>query len=242
MEKETVKKKGNFLRGIAVNAVLGFVVLGIFAAALVPGFITTAYNPDGGGAIYRGNPNNKNVALMFNVYWGTEYLDGILDVLDAENVKLTFFVGGSWAAKENDMLIKIKERGHELANHGYYHQDHKQIGETRNREEIYVTHKLVEEVAGVTMNLFAPPSGSFSKTTLSVAASLGYKVVMWSRDTIDWRDKDAEITYSRGVKNMKNGDLVLMHPTAHTLSALPRIIKTAKEQGFKVTTVTETIA
>jgi peptidoglycan/xylan/chitin deacetylase (PgdA/CDA1 family) len=159
-----------------------------------------------------------------------------------ENVKLTFFVGGSWAASNPESLEKLHKAGHEIGNHGYYHKDHKNLSEARNREEINVTHKLAESLIGVKMNLFAPPSGSFSPVTVKAASELGYKTVMWTRDTIDWRDKDADLIYSRAVKNMKNGDLILMHPTARTSEALPRILKTMKEQGFKVTTVTETLA
>ncbi len=225
---------------VVVNCVLALMLMGIFTVTLMPQ-ISQAFNPEAGGAYYRGNTANKNVSLMVNVYWGTEYLDGMLKVLEDESVKITFFVGGSWAAENSGMLIKIRDKGHEIGNHGYYHKDHKKISETRNREEIFITHKLVESVAGVSMNLFAPPSGSFDKTTVNVAANLGYKTIMWSKDTIDWRDKDAGLAYARATKNLKNGDLILMHPTAHTLEALPRIIKTAGEQGFKVTTVTETI-
>ena len=44
---------------------------------------------------------------MFNVYWGDEYLDGILDTLSKHNVKTTFFVGGSWADDNMDYLKKF---------------------------------------------------------------------------------------------------------------------------------------
>ena len=65
---------------------------------------------------------------------------------------------------------------------------------------------------------------------------------MWSKDTIDWRDKDQDKIYSRATKNLKNGDLVLMHPTEATLAVLDKIIKYYKRQGFSVVTVSENIA
>lgn len=234
-------KREKFFMNVVVNGVLALMLLGIFAVTLAPQ-ISQAFNPESNGAYYRGNVSNKNISLMINVYWGTEYLDGMLKVLKDEGVKATFFVGGSWAAANDPYVLKMRDGGHELGNHGYYHKDHKQISETRNKEEIFITHKLIESIAGVSMNLFAPPSGSFNKTTVTVAGNLGYKTIMWSKDTIDWRDKDANLAYTRATKNLKNGDLILMHPMAHTLEALPKIIKTAKEQGFKVTTVTENIA
>ena len=234
------KRGEKFFFNLAVNGILAVLLIGIFAVTLMPQ-ISQAFNPEGNGAYYRGNTANKNVSLMVNVYQGTEFLEGMLEVLDKENVKATFFVGGCFAAANNDCIIKIRDGGHELGNHGYYHKDHKVISETRNREEIFITHKLIESITGVSMNLFAPPSGSFNKTTVTVAANLGYKTIMWGKDTIDWRDKDAELVYSRAVKNLKNGDLILMHPTAHTLAALPRIIEEIKKQGFNITTVTDNI-
>ena len=238
--KPKKQRSEKFVRNVAVNLILAAVVIIIFSVSLIPE-ITSAFNPHQNGAYYGGNKQNKNIALMINVYWGNEYIDGMLKVLETEKVRLTFFVGGSWAASYPEILEKIHNARHEIGNHGYYHKDHKLLSESRNREEINVTHKLVEATIGVKMNLFAPPSGSFSAVTIKVASELGYKTIMWTRDTIDWRDKDENLIYSRAVKNMKNGDLILMHPTECTLKALPRIISTMKNQGFKITTVTETI-
>ncbi|MBP3431830.1 MAG: polysaccharide deacetylase family protein [Clostridia bacterium] len=200
---------------------------------------STLYN----GVYYSGNENSKKVSLMINVYWGTEYLDEMLDILAENDVKTTFFVGGTWAVKESDMLRKIFDSGHEIGNHGYYHKDQGTLSTSKNHEEIYNTHKLVKELIGVDMNLFAPPSGSYNTKTVEVATELGYKTIMWTegRDTIDWRDKDSEIIYQRAIKNCKGGDFVLMHPTEATKNALDRIIKAIREQGFELCTVSENL-
>ena len=65
---------------------------------------------------------------------------------------------------------------------------------------------------------------------------------MWTTDTIDWRDKNADTVYSRATKNLKAGDLVLMHPTAHTLEALPKILEFIKGAELVCDTVTNTIS
>ena len=91
------------------------------------------------------------------------------------------------------------------------------------------------------MNLFAPPSGSFNSTTLKVANDLNYKTIMWSKDTIDWRDKNEGLVYSRATKNLQNGDLILMHPTEHTAAALGKIIEYVLKSGFRIVTVGENI-
>ena len=91
------------------------------------------------------------------------------------------------------------------------------------------------------MTLFAPPSGAYNNKTLEIANNLNYKTIMWSKDTIDWRDKDENLIYSRATNNAKNGDLILMHPTQETLSALPKIIEFYKNNNFNLTTVSNNI-
>ena len=71
--------------------------------------------------------------------------------------------------------------------------------------------------------------------------SLNYKVIMWTRDTIDWRDQDKDLIFARATKDIKAGDLVLMHPTEATLSALPQILEYIKSVGLKADTVSNVI-
>ena len=193
------------------------------------------------GVYYNGDKNSNNVSLMINVYWGSEYLDDILSVLKEKNVKTTFFIGGTWAVLNEDYLQKIYADGHEIANHGYHHKDHDKLDEQGNLNEISTTHKIIKELLGLDMTLFAPPSGAYDSLTVTCAQSLGYKTIMWTRDTIDWRDKDADLIYKRAIKNAHGGDLILMHPTEKTLVALPKIIDYFQTNGFNLTTVTETI-
>ena len=192
-------------------------------------------------AIYKGNENNKNVSLMINVYWGNEYVEKMLEVIDKNSVKVTFFVGGSWVEKNPDLFKKIVASGAEIGNHGYYHKDHDKISRERNEEEIFITHKLVKSFTGIDMNLFAPPSGAYNEITLDVANELGYKTIMWSKDTIDWRDKNTELILNRAISKPQNGDLILMHPSYNTVEALNSIINFYKNNGFNLVTVSENI-
>ena len=73
---------------------------------------------------YGGKTENEEVGLMFNVYEGSENVMKILDILDSEQAKATFFIGGSWADDNVDCVREIFKRGHELGSHGYFHKDH----------------------------------------------------------------------------------------------------------------------
>jgi peptidoglycan/xylan/chitin deacetylase (PgdA/CDA1 family) len=99
----------------------------------------------------------------------------------------------------------------------------------------------VKNIIGVEMELFAPPSGAYSSNTTKAAGFLGYKTIMWSKDTIDWRDQDAGVIYNRATTNMCGGDLILMHPTKGTAGALEKIILYAKKHNFCLTTVSKTL-
>lgn len=228
------KSLSNLIIFVVLLTVTGVAVFGI-------NYVTSSTVVN--GVYYSGDESSKKVTLMINVYWGTEYLDEMLEILSENDVKTTFFVGGTWAVKESDMLKRISDAGHEIGNHGYYHKEQAKLSAEKNYEEIVNTHKLVKSLIGVDMNLFAPPSGSYNKKTVEMASELGYKTIMWTegRDTIDWRDKDSELIYKRAIKNCKGGDFVLMHPTEATKNALDRIVKEIKELGFELCTVSQNL-
>jgi len=225
---------------VGVNFILAFMLITLTMIVSIEPIMSVSTNSPS-KVYYSGNTNESNVTFMINVYWGNEYLDGILKEFNKRNLKTTFFVGGMWVAKYPELLQEIQANGNEIGNHGYFHKEQSKLSYAKNQDEILNTHNIVREYTGLDMNLFAPPSGDFSDVTVEVATNLGYKTIMWTRDTIDWRDKDADIIYSRAIKNLANGDLILMHPTFATLEALPRILDYCIEKGFNVTTVSENL-
>ncbi len=233
-----VSKERNFVH-ITCNIILGLTFLCVLVFSLASPVAAMQVSGSSYSAIYNGPRDTNKVSLMINVYWGDEYLDDMLKTLEENNVKTTFFVGGCWVAKNNEMLQKIVNAGHEIGNHGYFHKDHSKLNNTQNKDEIVMTQKLVESISAYKTTLFAPPSGSFSQKTLAVAESLGYKTIMWSRDTIDWRDKDQNLIFKRATENTIGGDLILMHPTSQTASCLDKIIKELKSKNLQITTVSD---
>ena len=166
---------------------------------------------------------------------------GILDVLDEYQAKATFFIGGSWADDNVDCLKEIAARGHELGSHGYFHRDHDKLDYSGNYQEIKTSIDFIEKATGISPALFAPPSGAYNDDTVNAAMELGLKTVMWSKDTIDWRDKNVSDCFSRATKDVSGGDLILMHPMAHTLEALPSILQLYRDKGLRTVTVSENI-
>ncbi len=227
-------------RGIAAltNLFLACVVLAVGAVCFLPS--VSAVSGVDERVFYRGN-SEDGVSLMFNVYWGTEEVGRILDILDEYRFQTTFFIGGCWADDNAECVKEIAERGHEIASHGYFHREHDKLSLQGNLDEIKVSVDFLELISGKKVSLFAPPSGAFGEDTVNAAESLGLKTVMWSKDVIDWRDKDADVCFRRATENVSGGDLILMHPMPHTVEALPRILGYYRENGLKVITVSENI-
>lgn len=187
--------------------------------------------------IYKGMESEKKIAFACNVVWGEEYLPQMLQLFKDNNIKITFFIGGQWAEKNEELLKSIHKDGHELGNHGYKHLYHSRITPEANKQEILKTGEIVKRITGVDTKLFAPPYGDLNDTVVASAEALGYKVIMWSIDTIDWNTKDYNKILQRLEKKHHNGAIVLMHPTKVTIQALPQMIESLKGHGYEITTV-----
>ena len=235
--RNKVEKKINTVS----NLMLGVLVLSVGALCLSPS--ENALLIDGEQSeIYRSaDQSSTGVSLMLNVYWGTEEVYRILDILQARNAKATFFIGGCWADDNVECLRAIFAAGHEIGNHGYFHKDHAKLSVLENQREISSCNRFIELALGEAPTLFAPPSGAYGTEMLSACKSLSMKTILWTRDTIDWRDKDSEIIYSRATKDIQGGEFVLMHPMQATADALDGILQYYQEQSLTVITVSENL-
>lgn len=219
-----------------------FIIIGVIILIVIIGSILSSklfiptFKP-----IYEAETGRNEISLTCNVVWGTEYVPKLLDILKNENVKMTFYIGGKWAEDNPDLLNKIFLEGHEIGNHGYDHKKHSQLNDQENKKEIINAEKAIEKIVGVKTTLFAPPYGDINDKTTEIAEELGYKVVMWNIDTIDWRDQDPQIIYNRVFKNKLEGGIVLMHPTEGTVKALPSIIKDIKDKNIEIITISDLI-
>lgn len=225
---------------ILTNVALMVVVLAVSLVGFYNGNATTAMNKNE-NLFYGGQENSGGVSLTFNVYENAENVEKILNILDEYGAKATFFIGGCWADDNVDSVKQIYKSGHEVGSHGYFHKDHSKMSYEANLEEIRPSIKLLDMISGVNTQLFAPPSGAFNENTLTACAALGLRVIMWSRDTIDWRDKDKELIVQRATKNLKAGEFILMHPKDVTVESLPEILTYIRENGLKTLTVSQNL-
>lgn len=215
---------------------LALAVLFIFSLQMISINTMNYYDP-----IYKGDADDKEIAFACNVVWGNEYLPDMLSILKENDVKISFFIGGEWAQKYPQELMAIYSDGHELGNHGYKHKKQSQLNIDQNKEEILKAEEAIKNVTGVKTTLFAPPYGDVNKLVSETAEGLGYRVIMWSVDTIDWNTKDYNKIVERVNAKQHNGAIVLMHPTEVTVKALPELIRNLKSQGYEIGSVSEVL-
>ncbi|MBW7473247.1 polysaccharide deacetylase family protein [Paenibacillus oenotherae] len=192
--------------------------------------------------IYRGNPDKPMVALMINVAWGNEYLEPMLNILDKENVKATFFLDGSWLKKNADAARNIQAHGHEMSNHAYSHPDMSKLDRQAAYNQIAKTEKLLQSTLQVTNRWFAPPSGDYNGMTVKVAAEQGLRTVLWTLDTVDWQHPPAWAVINKIKNRVTAGSLILMHPTDSSSQALEGMIRAIKQKGLSLGTVSDTLS
>lgn len=191
--------------------------------------------------IYIGDTREKAVALMFNVDWGEDILPGILDVLQQKQVIATFFITGRFASKYPELVKAIGESEHEIGNHGYSHPHPDKISLEQNMEEISKTEKVFTQLGVSTGKIFAPPYGEHKPHVLQASSALGYKTILWTLDTIDWKEPPPAAIVDKVAGKADNGSLILMHPKKCTLEALPVLIDRLQAQQYVMKTVTNII-
>jgi len=197
---------------------------------------------DGPKAIYKGE---KDVALTFNIGWGDEKAEPILDTLKKENVKsATFFLSGSWAERHPDLVGRIVKEGYEIGILGYNYEDYTELEEAKIRQDLAKAQEAFRKLNVKEIKLVRAPTGHFDQKTLKVAERLGYTVVHWSIDSKDWMNPGTE-KIIKNVSKAKKGDIILMHASdsaKQTAKALPPILKELREKGLKLVNVSDMIA
>ncbi|MFE8703887.1 polysaccharide deacetylase family sporulation protein PdaB [Cytobacillus sp. FJAT-54145] len=197
---------------------------------------------DGPKAVYKGE---KDIALTFNIGWGDEKAEPILEVLKEHNINAaTFFLAGSWAERHPNLVEKIVKEGYEIGILGYNYEDYLELDESKIRKDLSRAQEAFKKLNVKDIKLVRAPTGHFDQKTLKVADRLGYTVVHWSVDSKDWTNPGVEAIVDN-VSKAKKGDIVLLHASdsaKQTSEALPPIINEIKSKGLKLVSVSEMIA
>lgn len=183
--------------------------------------------------VYSVETDKKVVALTMDTANGSVSFERIFDILDEYNVKVTFFVTGDWARDHAEIVNEAVRRGHEVGNHSMTHPHMSGMSRAQIEKELTETTEFLESVTGKRTMLFRPPYGDYDSNLVKVCRELGYQVVQWDVDSIDWRDLSVQEILSRVEKLTKNGSILLFHTNASQITeSIPAVIKTLKAKGY----------
>ncbi len=189
--------------------------------------------------IYSGPQHNdgpKRIAFTFDD-GPSIYTSSIMAILEKYNAKATFFVLGTRVEMYPDLVKKLHDQGHEIANHSY---NHKRLTTLNNNDilfQINHTNNLIMNVIGVEPTLLRAPYGIADDRVKSLTTM---RFVNWNIDSLDWKYRNASNIIHRVRSDARNNDIVLMHDLyASTLNSLDPLLASLSEQGYEFVTVSE---
>ncbi|MCL2408079.1 MAG: polysaccharide deacetylase family protein [Oscillospiraceae bacterium] len=185
------------------------------------------------------DPNLPMVALTFDD-GPSGYTGKILDLLEQHGGRATFMVLGNLINARQETLTRTIALGSEVIGHSWDHRNLTKLSAAEIRAEISDTSALIASVSGVSWPMFRPPYGAYNDTVKAIAAELGYAIIYWSVDTLDWKNRDPDWVYNAVMNDVADGAIVLMHDIhGTTADAMARVIPRLIEQGYQLVTVSE---
>jgi chitin deacetylase len=184
-------------------------------------------------------PGEKVFALTFDDGPWPVYTRRILRVLAENDVKATFFMVGDVVRHHAELAREVRDAGHAIGNHSWNHPSRPRnpVGQVRD------TDTEIEKVLGLRPTLFRPPYGIVKNGMAAQAMREGDAVIIWSADSSDWRHRSSSQIASTIIRQASPGGIALMHDgggnRAATAAALPTIISTLRERGYRFVTVPE---
>ncbi|KII93728.1 carbohydrate esterase family 4 protein [Plicaturopsis crispa FD-325 SS-3] len=167
--------------------------------------------------------------------WGLTYDDGpslytpdLLNYLDSQSLKATFFVVGSRALSNPGILQAQYMGGHQIGVHTWSHPSLTTLSNEEIIAELGWTKKIIKDVLGVTPNTMRPPFGDIDDRVRAISTAMGLTPIIWTRispmatfDTEDFEISGGTVTVQQVMQNwesilgnastINNGFIVLEH-------------------------------
>ncbi|WP_332649612.1 polysaccharide deacetylase family protein [Lysinibacillus sp. 54212] len=201
------------------------------------------YYEETGEIVWDIKTKDKFIALTFDDGPHPIYTIDILEELAKYDAKATFFIVGKHAEKNPQIVYRMYEEGHELANHTYAHPLKAPV--PRLIKEIRQTNEIIFSITGYSPTLFRPVEGQYTDPLIKEVVKDGYKVVMWSWhiDTLDWKNPGVKSIVNTVLKRIGPGNVILFHDGGgnreQTVKALKEILPSLQNEGYQFLTVSE---
>ena len=192
--------------------------------------------------IYNVQTEENKVAFTMNCAWNADDIDSILETLQKNNTKITFFMVGDWIEKFPEAVKKIKDAGHEIASHSDTHPHVNNLTYEENINEIEKSNDKIERITGNRTKIYSAPYGEYNNTVIKATRDKGYFCIQWNLDTLDYTGITGDEMWNRLKEKIKAGDIILSHNgTKHTADSLDMIIKNIKAKGLEVVRISDLI-
>ena len=173
---------------------------------------------------------------------GADDISDIINTLESNEVKATFFTVGDWAKKYPDAVKALDVAGMEIGNHSYDHKHVNKVSYGENLEDMTKCNELIESITGEKVRFYRGPYGEYNNTIIQVAGELNMRVIQWNIDSLDYKGLAGAEMCSRIKKNLREGSIILMHnDTKYTASSLQQIIDTIRNEGYEIVPLDELI-
>ena len=184
------------------------------------------------------DPDRPMIALTYDD-GPYDKVDSVLyDVLSYYGCRATFYsVGSRMSQRELDNIQRGIELGMEFGSHTEYHADLSEQSVEDATWAVMEPVRYVYEKLDYRMKTYRPPYGA---RNYEMEYSIKMPAILWSVDSQDWSNRDADITYSRIVDNVSDGDIVLMHSLyMSSAEATQKLVPKLMDMGYQLVTVSE---
>ena len=181
--------------------------------------------------------DKKLVALTFDDGPSADTTPRLLDILFEKDVPATFFMLGSRARNNPDIVKRAEREYHIVASHTMYHQNLIRISVTAAEADVNESKEVFKGILGYNSKLTRPPYGNINDTVRKV---IGTPLILWSVDSADWHNQDPNTILAIIKSQLHDGAIILMHDIYSTsVDAVPIIIDELRKDGYEFVTVPE---
>ena len=181
--------------------------------------------------------SKKLIAFSFDDGPKRGNTERILEALDKQDFRASFFILGQNAKEYPDIVEKIYKSGNEVSGHSWSHPLLTKLSQGGIKEQQDKMNDAISKACGTTAVSFRPPYGGINDNVKQV---IDGPLILWSVDTLDWKTRNAKNTEKVILEKAKDGDIVLMHDIhKQTVEAVENVLPILKEKGYEVCTVSE---
>jgi len=191
--------------------------------------------------VYNVERLDKKIALTVDAAWEDDKTPFILEELDKQGIKATFYLCGFWVDKYPEHVKEIFGKGHELGNHSNTHPHMNRLDERKIQKELNDFDKKIEKLTGQRCKTFRAPFGEYNDLVITTVRDMGYTPVQWNIDTVDWKEeRSTQAILDTVLPKLKPGSIILCHNNGYKINEyLPKLIDAAKAEGYEFVKISE---